>query len=127
MMKEVWLEMLLYAAFSSSNTSHVKQLGEGGEFLSLLWLLGGMMVAFKISENRDAFKGKEAIKDTFPPSYDPSASPRTPSVISLASEVSEEDLRRSLEEASSRLPSLTGKSAFIGRVNDVDSESKARL
>ncbi|GKV28902.1 hypothetical protein SLEP1_g37890 [Rubroshorea leprosula] len=44
MIKEVWLEMLLYAAFSSSNTSHVKQLGEGGEFLSLLWLLGGMMV-----------------------------------------------------------------------------------
>ena len=53
---------------------------------------------------------------------DPSVSPQTPSVISLDSEVSEEDFRCSLEEVSRLYPSLIGKSAFIGRVNDVDSE-----
>ncbi|XVF13657.1 hypothetical protein REPUB_Repub08aG0226800 [Reevesia pubescens] len=55
---------------------------------------------------------------------DPSASPRTPSVTSLDSEVSEEDLRCSLEEVSRQYPSLIGKSAFIGQVNDVDSENR---
>ncbi|XWS38775.1 hypothetical protein CRYUN_Cryun19dG0159200 [Craigia yunnanensis] len=55
---------------------------------------------------------------------DPSASPRTPSVTSIDSEVSEEDLRCSLEEASRRYPSLIGKSAFIGRVNDVVSRTR---
>ncbi|XWS74277.1 hypothetical protein CRYUN_Cryun02cG0201200 [Craigia yunnanensis] len=55
---------------------------------------------------------------------DPSASPRTPSVTSLDLEVSEEDLRCSLEEASRRYPSFIGKSAFIGRVNDVVSGTR---
>ncbi|XP_022757064.1 calmodulin-interacting protein 111 isoform X3 [Durio zibethinus] len=55
---------------------------------------------------------------------DPSASPRTPSVTSLDSEVSEEDLRCSFEQVSRRYPSLIGQSAFIGRVNDVDSETR---
>ncbi|XVF52326.1 hypothetical protein PTKIN_Ptkin05aG0009600 [Pterospermum kingtungense] len=57
-------------------------------------------------------------------SSDPSASPRTPSVTSVDSEVSEEDLRCSLEEVSRRYPSLIGTSAFIGRVNDVGSETR---
>ncbi|XVE57409.1 hypothetical protein DITRI_Ditri04bG0088600 [Diplodiscus trichospermus] len=56
--------------------------------------------------------------------FDPSASPQTPSVTSLDSEVSEEDLRFSLLEVSRQYPSLIGKSAFIGRVNDVDSETR---
>ncbi|KAK6263322.1 hypothetical protein QUC31_009138 [Theobroma cacao] len=55
---------------------------------------------------------------------DPSASPRTPSVSSLDSEVSEEVLRCSLEEVSRRYPSLIGKSAFIGRVSDVGLETR---
>ncbi|OMO77343.1 hypothetical protein CCACVL1_15065 [Corchorus capsularis] len=55
---------------------------------------------------------------------DPSASPRTPSVTSVDSEVSEEELRGSLEELSRRFPSLIGKSALIGRVNDVDLETR---
>ncbi|GLT95713.1 hypothetical protein SLE2022_133800 [Rubroshorea leprosula] len=67
---------------------------------------------------------KQSKTPSRPSSTDPSASPRTPSVTPLASEVSEEDLRRLLEVASSRYPSLIGKSAFIGRVNDVDSESR---
>ncbi|MBA0680433.1 hypothetical protein Goari_012128 [Gossypium aridum] len=56
---------------------------------------------------------------------DLSASPRTPSVTSLDSEVSEEDLRCSIDEVSKQYPSLIGKSAFIGRVNYVDSETKS--
>lgn len=56
---------------------------------------------------------------------DISASPRTPSVISLDSEVSEEDIRCSIDEVSKQYPSLIGKSAFIGRVNYVDSETRS--
>ncbi|XP_050205238.1 calmodulin-interacting protein 111 isoform X2 [Mercurialis annua] len=41
------------------------------------------------------------------------------------SEFSEEDARLCLEEASSRFPSVIGQSAFIGRVTDVESDSKA--
>ncbi|GKV28904.1 hypothetical protein SLEP1_g37892 [Rubroshorea leprosula] len=67
---------------------------------------------------------KQSKTPSRPSSSDPSASPRTPLVTPLASEVSEEELRRLLEVASSRYPSLIGKSAFIGRVNDVDSESR---
>lgn len=58
------------------------------------------------------------------PSSDPSVSPRTPSMTSLDSEISEEDLRCSLEEVLRQYPSLIGKSAFIGRVNDVDLETR---
>ena len=43
-------------------------------------------------------------------------------MTSLDSEFSEEDFRCSLEEISRRYPSLIGKSAFNGRVNDVDFE-----
>ncbi|GKV28894.1 hypothetical protein SLEP1_g37882 [Rubroshorea leprosula] len=50
MIKEVWVEMLFYAAFSSGSISHVKQLGEGGEFLSLVWLLSGVLVTNKALE-----------------------------------------------------------------------------
>ncbi|KAJ0100261.1 hypothetical protein Patl1_21127 [Pistacia atlantica] len=55
---------------------------------------------------------------------DPSASPRTPSLISSSdSLVREEDFQIILEEASSRYPSLIGKSAFIGHVTDVETGS----
>ncbi|KAL4342286.1 hypothetical protein GQ457_08G025050 [Hibiscus cannabinus] len=56
---------------------------------------------------------------------DPSSSPRTPSVTSLDADVNEEDLRCSLDEVSRQYPSLIGKSAFIGRVNYVDSETRS--
>ncbi|GKV42778.1 hypothetical protein SLEP1_g50146 [Rubroshorea leprosula] len=39
LIRNVWMEMLCYAAFSSQHISHLKQLGEGIEFLSILWLL----------------------------------------------------------------------------------------
>ncbi|GAV66889.1 AAA domain-containing protein [Cephalotus follicularis] len=55
---------------------------------------------------------------------DHSASPRTPSATSPQDfDVSEEDIRCSLEEAAHRFPALIGKSALIGRVTDVESES----
>ncbi|GKV12826.1 hypothetical protein SLEP1_g23922 [Rubroshorea leprosula] len=38
MIKDVWIEMFCHAAFSSQHINHVKQLGEGIEFLSLIWL-----------------------------------------------------------------------------------------
>ncbi|GKV12828.1 hypothetical protein SLEP1_g23923 [Rubroshorea leprosula] len=38
-MRDVWMEMLSYAASSSQHINHIKQLGEGIEFLSLIWLL----------------------------------------------------------------------------------------
>ncbi|GKV14957.1 hypothetical protein SLEP1_g25755 [Rubroshorea leprosula] len=41
MIRDVWIEMLLYAAVSGQNSSHIKQLGEGFEFISLIWLLAG--------------------------------------------------------------------------------------
>lgn len=46
---------------------------------------------------------------------DQSASPRTPDF-----ESSEEDLLRTLEEASSKYPALIAKSAIIGKVADVE-------
>ncbi|XP_027342169.1 uncharacterized protein LOC113854982 isoform X2 [Abrus precatorius] len=36
---QVWLELLSYAALNCSSINHVQQLGKGGEFISLLWLL----------------------------------------------------------------------------------------
>ncbi|GKV12834.1 hypothetical protein SLEP1_g23928 [Rubroshorea leprosula] len=38
MIRDVWIEILLYAAVSSQHINHVKQLGEGIELLSLIWL-----------------------------------------------------------------------------------------
>ncbi|CAO2210047.1 unnamed protein product [Urochloa humidicola] len=35
----VWLEMLCYAAHHSSRDSHARQLNNGGEFLTVVWLL----------------------------------------------------------------------------------------
>lgn len=59
---------------------------------------------------------------------DPSASPRTPSsssMPSLDSQICEEDFQSILEDASSRYPSLIGKSAFVGQVTDVvETESR---
>ncbi|KAL5732649.1 hypothetical protein ACOSP7_032004 [Xanthoceras sorbifolium] len=59
------------------------------------------------------------------PNSDPSASPRTPSLTpTLDSEVSYEDFQSILEEASIRYPTLIGKSAVIGRVTNVETESR---
>ncbi|WCJ34914.1 Cam interacting protein 111 [Euphorbia peplus] len=57
---------------------------------------------------------------------DCSLSPRTPSLLSSSSEVEigECDLTSCLEEASRRYPSLIGKSAFVGRITDVVTESR---
>ncbi|GLT99718.1 hypothetical protein SLE2022_171400 [Rubroshorea leprosula] len=38
LIRNVWVEMLFYAAVSSQHISHLKQLGEGIEFLSIIWL-----------------------------------------------------------------------------------------
>lgn len=53
------------------------------------------------------------------------ATPTTPSLMSNKdSEVSEQELMFSCEEASKKYPSFIGKSAFVGNVNDVESKSK---
>ncbi|KAL4607388.1 hypothetical protein ACB092_09G170200 [Castanea dentata] len=53
------------------------------------------------------------------------ASPRTPSLIPSPNfEVSEENLVWSFDEASTKYPALIGKSAFIGKVIDVERESR---
>ncbi|GKV12825.1 hypothetical protein SLEP1_g23921 [Rubroshorea leprosula] len=44
MLRDVWIEMLLYAAVSSRYINHVKLLGEGIELFSLIWLLAGTSV-----------------------------------------------------------------------------------
>ncbi|KAH9675243.1 calmodulin-interacting protein 111 [Citrus sinensis] len=54
---------------------------------------------------------------------DLSASPRTPSLTSAAWD-SEEDFRTSLEDASTRYPTLIGKSAFIGQITDIETDSR---
>ncbi|EFH54360.1 CIP111 [Arabidopsis lyrata subsp. lyrata] len=57
---------------------------------------------------------------------EPPASPRTPASSTTSRDtdfINEEELRRSIEEASAAFPSLLGKSAIIGRVADVASES----
>lgn len=53
------------------------------------------------------------------------SSPRTPSLASAVdSEASEqEDILLSLEEASSKYPSLIRESVFTGRIDDVEPES----
>lgn len=35
----VWMEMLCYAAHHCSRDSHARQLNNGGEFLTVVWLL----------------------------------------------------------------------------------------
>ncbi|GLT99695.1 hypothetical protein SLE2022_171180 [Rubroshorea leprosula] len=44
LIRNVWMEMLFYAAVSSQHISHLKQLGEGIELLSLIWLLPNFVV-----------------------------------------------------------------------------------
>ncbi|GKV12831.1 hypothetical protein SLEP1_g23926 [Rubroshorea leprosula] len=52
MIRDVWLEMLSYAAFSSQHVNHIKQLGEGIEFVSLIWLfLGPCILLEPLFEN----------------------------------------------------------------------------
>lgn len=54
-----------------------------------------------------------------------SASPRTPSSAPCPdNEASEEDYQSFIEEASRLYPSLIGKSAFVGKVTGVESESR---
>ncbi|ESQ44413.1 hypothetical protein EUTSA_v10005761mg [Eutrema salsugineum] len=57
---------------------------------------------------------------------EPPASPKTPASSTTGRDtdsVNEEELRRGIEEASAAFPCLLGKSAIIGRVDDVASES----
>nr|AAF28347.1 calmodulin-binding protein [Arabidopsis thaliana]AAF28348.1 calmodulin-binding protein [Arabidopsis thaliana] len=57
---------------------------------------------------------------------EPPASPRTPASSTTSRDtdsINEEELRRSIEEASAAFPCLLGKSAIIARVADVASES----
>ncbi|ESQ44418.1 hypothetical protein EUTSA_v10006379mg, partial [Eutrema salsugineum] len=57
---------------------------------------------------------------------EPPASPKTPASSTTGRDTdsgNEEELRRGIEEASAAFPCLLGKSAIIGRVDDVASES----
>ncbi|XP_010516274.1 PREDICTED: calmodulin-interacting protein 111 [Camelina sativa] len=57
---------------------------------------------------------------------EPPASPKTPASSTTSRDtdsINEEELRRSIEEASASFPCLLGKAAIIGRVADVASES----
>lgn len=59
------------------------------------------------------------------PNGDHSSSPQTPSLIpSLSFELTEDSLASSLEEASTKYPSLISKSAFIGKLIDVERNSR---
>ena len=59
------------------------------------------------------------------PNGDHSSSPQTPSLIpSLSFELTEDSLASSLEEASTKYPSLISKSAFIGKLVDVERNSR---
>lgn len=72
-------------------------------------------------------KSKKTSKAASKHSYfDQSVSPQSSSSSTPLPEpeVSEEDFLCSLEEASDKYPSLVGISAFIGRVTDVETESK---
>ncbi|GKV17355.1 hypothetical protein SLEP1_g27870 [Rubroshorea leprosula] len=46
MIRDVWTEMLVYAAISNRHISHVRLLGEGIEFLSLIWLFASLNFIF---------------------------------------------------------------------------------
>ncbi|GLT99728.1 hypothetical protein SLE2022_171490 [Rubroshorea leprosula] len=47
LIRNVWMEMLFYAAVSSQHISHLKQLAEGIEFLSIIWLYPSYLVMEK--------------------------------------------------------------------------------
>ncbi|KAK7333524.1 hypothetical protein VNO80_30299 [Phaseolus coccineus] len=54
---QVWVELLSYAATNCTPISHVQQLGKGGEFLSLVWLLMthlGLAKQFQIKDHSRA-------------------------------------------------------------------------
>ncbi|TYG71682.1 hypothetical protein ES288_D05G417600v1 [Gossypium darwinii] len=54
MIKEIWLEMLTYAASHCGGTQHANQLRRGGELLTHVWLL---MAHFGITEQLQISKG----------------------------------------------------------------------
>ena len=54
---QVWVELLSYAAVNCTPITHVQQLGKGGEFLSLVWLLMthlGLAKEFQINDHSRA-------------------------------------------------------------------------
>ena len=57
LMAQVWVELLSYAAANCIPITHVQQLGKGGEFLSLVWLLMihlGLAKQFQIKDHSRA-------------------------------------------------------------------------
>ncbi|KAK8480879.1 hypothetical protein V6N12_076236 [Hibiscus sabdariffa] len=53
MMRSVWLEMMHYAAMRCPHVSHLQELSQGGEILSLYWLLA----SYNIYENSNIEEG----------------------------------------------------------------------
>ncbi|GLT95727.1 hypothetical protein SLE2022_133920 [Rubroshorea leprosula] len=54
LIKNMWIEMLLYAAHSCQHVNHVKQLGRyGREFLTLIWIMGGYHVIEEVICKRE--------------------------------------------------------------------------
>ncbi|GKV38509.1 hypothetical protein SLEP1_g46420 [Rubroshorea leprosula] len=52
LIRNVWIEMLFYAAVSSQHISHLKQLREGIEFLSIIWLSPSRLVMARFLEDK---------------------------------------------------------------------------